>query len=195
MTVAITTEAQKHIDPRVQRTRKLLEQSFLELIDEKGFQEITIQDIADRATVNRATFYAHFEDKFDLFNSLIRQQFNAALRDRVPLAPRYTLEQLDRIIITVMEFLAQIHKHCARPDRQVGPLLVNAIQEELMLYLRDWFALATPSLIPQGVDPQTAANVWSWAIFGTATQWAQGSQKAPAGEIAQEISRVLTANH
>ena len=56
-----TTE---RVDPRVKRTRKLLQQAFLELFQEKGFASISIQDITERATVNRATFYAHFPDKY-----------------------------------------------------------------------------------------------------------------------------------
>ena len=64
------------MDPRVKRTRKLLEKAFMELMVEKGFQSITIQDVTERATVNRATFYAHFEDKFDLLDSYIREQFD-----------------------------------------------------------------------------------------------------------------------
>jgi len=42
---------------------------------ERRFRDITVQEIADRATVNRATFYAHFEDKFDLLDSAIREPF------------------------------------------------------------------------------------------------------------------------
>ncbi|MBI4304912.1 MAG: TetR family transcriptional regulator, partial [Chloroflexi bacterium] len=45
-------------DPRVKRTRKLLHDAFDSLLSEKSFEAITVQDIAERATVNRATFYA-----------------------------------------------------------------------------------------------------------------------------------------
>lgn len=54
------------VDPRVKRTRKLLQQAFLELFQEKGFAAISIQDITERATANRATFYAHFQDNYAL---------------------------------------------------------------------------------------------------------------------------------
>ena len=194
MTVATKTETIKRVDPRVKRTRKMLEQAFVELMQEKGFQDITIQDITDRATVNRATFYAHFEDKFDMLAILIRREFNEALADQVPLGPIYTMERLHRTIITVMEFLAQLHQHCVRPDHlQVGPMFESAVQEELNQYILDWFAIAPPLLVPQGVNSQTAAKVWSWAIFGTAFQWAQTAHKAPAMEIAREVAAALTA--
>ena len=57
--------AQKE-DRRVKRTRKLLREALVELILEKGYGAITVQDILDRADVGRSTFYAHFNSKDDL---------------------------------------------------------------------------------------------------------------------------------
>jgi AcrR family transcriptional regulator len=57
------------IDRRVQRTRKLLQKSLIELISEGGYDFITIQDIADRANVGRTTFYLHYNSKDELFVS------------------------------------------------------------------------------------------------------------------------------
>ena len=62
-------------DPRVKRTRKLLQDALLELLTEKNFDAITVQDIAERSTINRATFYAHFADKYALFASYSREWF------------------------------------------------------------------------------------------------------------------------
>lgn len=56
-------------DRRVSRTRDLLEQALLSLIKEKSFDSISVQDIADRANVGRATFYMHYENKEDLLGS------------------------------------------------------------------------------------------------------------------------------
>ncbi|MEM8529453.1 MAG: TetR/AcrR family transcriptional regulator [Chloroflexota bacterium] len=53
-------------DMRVRRSHKLIRESFLALLIEKDFEAITVQDIADRAMVNRATFYRHYQDKYDL---------------------------------------------------------------------------------------------------------------------------------
>jgi len=57
---------EKRIDPRVRRTRQLLRNALWELIPEKGYEAITIQEIADRATLNRTTFYLNYRDKADL---------------------------------------------------------------------------------------------------------------------------------
>src|SRR5437763_11823070 len=66
-------------DPRVKRTRRLLQDALMELLAEKSFDAITVQDIAERSTINRATFYAHYVDKYALFSGYIRQWFRGAL--------------------------------------------------------------------------------------------------------------------
>ena len=57
---------EKDQDRRVQRTRQLLNEALIALILEKGYDNVTVQDIIDRANVGRSTFYAHFLDKDDL---------------------------------------------------------------------------------------------------------------------------------
>jgi AcrR family transcriptional regulator len=56
-------------DRRVRRSRRLLRSALLELLEERDYDAITVQDVLDRADVGRATFYAHFRDKDDLLTS------------------------------------------------------------------------------------------------------------------------------
>jgi AcrR family transcriptional regulator len=56
-------------DRRVRRSRRLLQEALLQLVLEKGYDKVTVQDVLDRADVGRATFYAHFRDKDDLLVS------------------------------------------------------------------------------------------------------------------------------
>jgi AcrR family transcriptional regulator len=59
--------AKKKIDRRTQRTRHQLGRALVELVEEKRFDDITVQEVIDRAEVGRSTFYTHFRDKEDLF--------------------------------------------------------------------------------------------------------------------------------
>ena len=61
--------AEAGIDRRARRTRQSLHQSLMRLIVERGYEAITVADIADDADVGRSTFYAHFTDKEDLLRS------------------------------------------------------------------------------------------------------------------------------
>lgn len=61
------TRDQKPKDRRSKRTQRSLSEALVDLIKEKRFDDITIQEVIDRADVGRSTFYTHFRDKEDLF--------------------------------------------------------------------------------------------------------------------------------
>jgi len=67
--------AQKSEDPRVLRTRKLLQKALIEVTSEKGFANVTVQDISERAMVNRSTFYRHYLDKYDLLGQYLDELY------------------------------------------------------------------------------------------------------------------------
>ncbi|MCI1857687.1 MAG: TetR family transcriptional regulator [Sporolactobacillus sp.] len=71
-------------DPRAKRTRKFLQQAFTELLKQKDFDKITIQDIADQAEMNRSTFYSHFQDKYELLDVTLNTMFSDILSERIP---------------------------------------------------------------------------------------------------------------
>src|SRR5262245_39795375 len=60
-------------DLRVRRTRLALRQALLALIEEKGFDAIIVQDITERAMINRVTFYKHYRDKYDLLEQTMHE--------------------------------------------------------------------------------------------------------------------------
>lgn len=69
----------KNIDLRILKTKKLIHDSFIELIDEKGFDKITINEIAERAQINRSTFYLHYADKYEWLNETVDYAVNKIL--------------------------------------------------------------------------------------------------------------------
>ena len=62
-------------DLRVRRTRKMLHAALIALSIEKGFAAVTVQNLAERAMVNRSTFYRHFVDKYDLLRSYLQDVY------------------------------------------------------------------------------------------------------------------------
>ena len=65
---------QQKADRRSQRTYRLVSSAFAELLVEKPYDEILVQDILDRADIGRTTFYAHYFDKEDVLNSIVEQE-------------------------------------------------------------------------------------------------------------------------
>ncbi|MEH7334542.1 TetR/AcrR family transcriptional regulator [Neobacillus drentensis] len=64
------------LDRRKQKSQEAIKKAFMELMSEKSFDHITIQDISDRANVGRRTIYDHYMDKFDLLDKLIEEHIN-----------------------------------------------------------------------------------------------------------------------
>ncbi len=186
--------AAKHVDPRVKRTRKLLQQAFIELFQEKGFSAISIQDITGRATVNRATFYAHFTDKYDLMDSVIREEFQRAVADQLPSDPGWNITSLRALIRATFDFLDRFHHGC-KPTNTPFPLMERAIQQELANMLLGWLKQAVPrsaANASRGVPAKTLASVLSWAIFGTAVQWSHSERTTTVEEMTNQVVVVLT---
>ena len=101
--------AERRPDRRVERTRALLSQALLQLIVEKGFDEIAIQDITDRANVSRATFYLHYKDKDELLFSSMQAIYDELLRDFPAVTRELILreaEPADLVVATDFEHVA-----------------------------------------------------------------------------------------
>ncbi len=180
----------RKVDPRVKRTRQLLQQAFWELMHEKGFSAISIQDIAERATVNRATFYAHFEDKYQLLDCIVQEQFQQMVTKNLPLAPKWEERTLRILIRAVLEFFREFH-NCP-PSASLGPLIEQAAQRELYNLFVTWLKQAPASEPARSLSKELLALTTSWAIFGAAIQWSRETQAVSAERMTDALLAVVT---
>ncbi len=177
------------LDPRVKRTRQSLEQAFAELLREKGFQAITVHEITQRAGLNRATFYAHFPDKYALLDYRIRQGFLQEIDKRMLHACHYSLENLRSLIIAVCEFTRGSVAHCKPPHAQYESLVESQVKAVLYEVLLNWL-----KQVETKVAPETAATAGSWAIYGLAARWNHSKQARSAVKFADEVLPLVASN-
>lgn len=93
-------------DRRIQKSRDAIETAFLELLMKNGIEQITINDIADRANVNRGTVYLHYKDKYDLFAHCIDTKLaglqklcDSIMEDQEP-------DEMKRAFLQIYQYLA-----------------------------------------------------------------------------------------
>jgi len=185
-------QAEKTQDLRVRRTRMMIQKAFTELLEEKGFQSITIQEIANRAMVNRATFYDHFADKYALLEQVMHEWFRQVLEQKLPADFSYCIGNLQFLIATVCEFLEQIDTHCGLLDRHVFPAHEKQITSMVSEILLKW--LQSPEKKIHVSSPELTADVVSWAIYGTAFHWNQNNpQTESATDFATRATPLITA--
>ena len=74
---------EKNTDLRIQKTYLALQNAFVALLEEKRFDELTVNELCDRAMIRRTTFYKHFGDKYEYFAFYIREMVST-FRDQLP---------------------------------------------------------------------------------------------------------------
>ena len=177
-------------DPRIRRTRQLLQSALRSLLPDKNLDEISVQDITDSATVNRATFYDHYTDKFALFEALVAGEFHALLHERNIKFDGTCPSTASAVILAVCDYLARTHSNSAACSRHrlleshMDAAVINSIRLVLLEGVRTHRG---NSALP----PEMIASAVSWAIYGAAKEWFYTPDHLPADEIAPPILQLI----
>jgi AcrR family transcriptional regulator len=183
-------------DPRIRRTRQLLQQALVQLLQTRDFDKLSVQEITDAAGVNRATFYAHYPDKFALLECMVAGRFHALLDERGIVFDGTCTNALTGIVLGVCDFLAQSLTHNTPTDcpsaSHLPPHMESAIVAVVRTMLLDGIRNHPPaSPIPPPASPELLAATASWAIYGAAREWVQTPNRPPSEEIAATVQRLV----
>lgn len=174
-------------DPRIRRTRQLLQGALRTLMQTKSFEEISVQDITDAATVNRATFYDHYADKFALLDALAAGGFHQLLHERQVDYDGTCPAAASAIIRATCDYLVQMHEgrtNCAERSA-TGALVDAAIIAAIHRVLTGKKSHHAPPL------SELAASAASWAIYGAARDWFFTPGHPPIDEIVPRILALI----
>ncbi|WP_431089472.1 TetR/AcrR family transcriptional regulator [Paenibacillus sp. 8b26] len=97
------------IDRRILKTKEAIFNAFIGLISEKDFEEITINEIADRANVNRGTIYFHYNDKYDLLNKCIDEHLSKMISICISTDPNQEEVNFIHSLLPVFQYFEQNH--------------------------------------------------------------------------------------
>jgi AcrR family transcriptional regulator len=180
-------------DPRITRTRNLLKEAFFELLEEKTFHAVTVQEITERATVNRSTFYAHFDDKYGLLDDAIRRSFQEVLDRNLAPDTEFSLENCQVLIVATFQYLRQLRGlRRQSSSEQFEPLVEGAVQDQIHHFVSTWFSqFEKDDLDPRAV-PEVLASSVSWAIFGAGLRWSQNCEMYPVEDAAHQVLSLIT---
>jgi AcrR family transcriptional regulator len=176
-------------DPRVRRTRQLLQGALRNLMQTKNIDEITVQDITDAATVNRATFYDHYTDKFALLDAMVASGFHMLLHERNVSFDGTCPSAAGAIILATCDYLTQTHSDPAECTRHNAfePLMEAAITTAIRRVLSN----GMPKDSIATISPEIIATTASWAIYGAVKQWFYTHDRPPAEEIVPAILQLI----
>jgi len=162
----------------------MLMDSLVRLLKKKEFEDISVQEIADEATLNRATFYLHYPDK----NALLQAMTGARFRDLIERrAITFTScnGALRAIALGVCDYLVESTSCPSQLARMalegsIIPIVEDMFKEGLALH-------GTAS----GIDAALLATTAAWAVFGAARRWFQTPNRIPAEEMAARIETMV----
>ena len=162
----------------------MLMDSLAKLLAKKDFDDISIQEIADEATLNRATFYLHYPDKSALLQAMTDVRFRDLIARR-GLCFTDCNEALRAIALGVCDYLAE-STSCPGQLAQI-PLEGSIIPVVQGMFEEGLSRHGTAS----GIDPALVATTAAWAIFGAARRWFQTPDRIPAEEMAAKIEAMV----
>jgi len=178
----------ERLDPRIRRTRRLLQDALKRLLEEKEFDKITIQDITEAATLNRATFYAHYPDKFALFEELIRVSFLQLLDCRKVRFDGSCSTAFHPIILAVCDYLAELERSHSSKQRQFEAFVEGTVIDQIRVILMDGFGKHP---VERNIPSEMVAAATSWAIYGAAKQWVNTPGHVPAEEFVAVVASLV----
>lgn len=172
-------------DRRVRRTRRALQDALVALVLQHGFDSLTIDQIAERADIGRATFYLHFSDKTDLLMS-ITDDLVGGLVTHLATQRTNSHGSVVRATLRHVEANQEAYRVLLSGIGDGRPLdrafeLANEFGEGMIS------RLATERQLTMRVPLKAAARIWSGQLIAVIRWWASGT----SGYTAQEMADML----
>lgn len=194
-----TETAGQRTDPRIVRTKRLIEQAFLSVLEEKNFESLSVQDITERAGINRVTFYAHYCDKFILLAELLRRYFETELDKYGLLGSSRQPGSLHRLGLAVCSFVSEMHAHCRPPHEQLDWILEKQVKDLTAETLGTWLDLrfdrtsGTRSTRRAELRLELITATVASVFYELALQWHRGPQDQQLDGFVQAAMPVIEA--
>ena len=184
---------EKPLDLRIQKTHTALINAFLQLLQTKRFENITINELCELAMVRRATFYKHFADKYEFFTFFV-QWIQREFRNRIVsqeqdgngVSPyiniiRFALDFLDEnetLVHSVMESNA-------------FPLLLDLISEQIILDVKERLRTDQNNGKELLLSPELMAFSYTGALLNILRWWIGHKEQMSKEEIVAQIQKVF----
>ncbi|MGI6030402.1 MAG: TetR/AcrR family transcriptional regulator [Eubacteriales bacterium] len=182
-------------DLRVERSKKLIKQAFLDLLEEQNFEEITIKDIASRAMVSRKTFYVYYATKMELYEEIVQEYLQKLIPDRSQWNRKRQREDPEGVLREKLIFVLQQ----LNQERKVYRILIydtgshlfqtrlkRFIQEEVLAEIQQAELLRLPKDYPVKLY-----EMQSYAIIYSFLSWWVAQYSVNVEEMADIILEVL----
>lgn len=163
---------EKKIDLRVIKTKQALSNSFIDLLKEKTFESITVNELCDRAMVRRATFYKHYADKYDFLIDYIREQSAQFRRELVQRHEGNTpADYCTKMFLRFISFIEQENIPLKAIENHLFSIISSIVTEEIYADMLNYLETYTGEQGSLPVDVKVLSSFYSGGIVRLATDW------------------------
>lgn len=181
------------IDQRIQKTYQSLITAFFQLLNERKFEEVTVNDLCNQANIRRATFYKHFADKYDFFTFVVDYIFDQYTPDYDCSIPRVRpLSFYLGIIEHILCFLSE-RESMVRMIAESGmyatlkTIIITEISGEIQAYLED--DQKNGAVLP--ASPEITAQFFTGAIITSITYWFSSDRSLSQEELLKQLTSLI----
>ncbi|MDQ2904660.1 MAG: TetR/AcrR family transcriptional regulator [Chloroflexota bacterium] len=179
---------------RVRRTQKLLREALIELIEERGFEALTVGELTSRALVSRAAFYRNYQDKYDLVEQIFEEAMNALLNAVADLGR----EHPPLIWVTFFEHIAEYERlYRALLGRKGSPWFVMKMRASLAGLVKERGRLPhgpdASSLVVHTFSDEFVPDLVSTMFVEAITWWLEHGRPYTPEEIATRTALLASA--
>ena len=182
-------------DLRVRKTKKALSDAFFEMLSEKTFDEITINELCDRAGVRRATFYKHYTDKFNFFTSFVknlRDRFDNLIwkSEKPDTTPKYYVAYAKRLISFSSENETVID-NMMKSD--LLPTCISVLISQNYQDTKERLDRSVSAGMPLCAPTDVIAQMCAGGVCTTVYSWLVDGKKKDADTLGDEVGAVVTS--
>lgn len=183
----------KKVDLRVIKTKKILYETLIELMKTKTFEEIKVSDICTKALINRSTFYAHYDDKYELLlefiNSLKEEFINELSKNKNILNTREYYLEMIRLFLDHIENKKDIYNAIMINNRNsiMMDILSSVANNEVIKKMES-------SNISTKVPANIIAKFYLGGVLNLGIEWLRDTNKNSKEEIIKYLEILLPEN-
>jgi len=177
-------DGHERVDPRVQRTRRLLQDALLTLARERSLDEISVADIADHATINRTTFYQHYPDTDTLLADALDAQAALVGADLSTIRPDAGPDETPEVLVRWASLVADHHVLYRRALGEHGsPVAVARLRRRIELLAIEGLARHdAPEVVSP--PPEILAAALAGSLIGVIGAWLERDPLPPPSDAA-----------
>lgn len=178
----------KNLDLRIVKTKKAIYDALVVLLKDNMFEEIKVSDICKTALINRSTFYAHFEDKYDLFKSFIndlKESFAMELKGIADdLSVREYYLELIKAFLNHIEGKEDVYRSIVINNRNsiIMDMIYDVVNDDINRRIDKTMS---------GVPSDIVSSFYLGAVVNIGVEWIKGGKKYSKEQIFEYLEKLI----